>query len=141
MKNAFDMTSVMRFMNCLRGIGKTYGMLENIRSFIDETLLFKKDFEVLVICPSVSDKRNYKTYLTDHYLKYIDLKSMHEIMYKLSEIPTDPDNPYDIPRISQFSWSFGSGSKFEKVFVDPSCFELLCRQQVDKLQHIKEMFE
>ena len=60
-----------RFINCLRGSGKTSGMIEVVKNFIDETLMFKNDFEVMVIVPNVESKKSISTLFTEHYGKYI----------------------------------------------------------------------
>lgn len=133
-----DTIATRRFMNCLRGIGKTSGMVENVKNYIDEVLLFKKEFEILVICLNLDEKKMLRE-MFSNYSKYIDLKTMQEVMYKLSEFPIDEENPYDIPRIDRFKWAFGEDKHYEKYFVDPSCYEALCIQQMDKLQKIKEL--
>ena len=57
LSNEIDTITVQRFMNCLRGTGKTSIMIEAVKNFIDDTLLFKSDFEVLFIAPTVEEKK------------------------------------------------------------------------------------
>ena len=44
-----DTIAAKRFLTALRGIGKTTGIIENVKNCVDDILLYKKDFEVLVI--------------------------------------------------------------------------------------------
>ena len=95
-----DTIATVRFLNCLRGIGKTKGMLENITSCIDEILLYK--------------------------------------------FPINTDDPYDIPNIQLLQQHYAIGEnkeirQYERFFVDPSCYEILYRQQLDKIKQVKEI--
>lgn len=126
--------AAFRFINCLKGIGKTTGLIENIKSFIDETLLFKNDFEVMVIVENREMKLLLKNLLTDYYMKYTEIKTMHEIMYKLSEFPINTDNPYDVPPIKYFNFD----KTYEKYFVDAGCYKEIAIQQLNKIKRIGE---
>ena len=43
LNNEIDTISAQRFMNCLRGTGKTSIIIEAVKNFIDDTLMFKSD--------------------------------------------------------------------------------------------------
>ena len=139
-----DTIATVRFLNCLRGIGKTKGMLENITSCIDEILLYKSEFEILVICVNREQKLYLQKCLANRYLKYIEFITMQSLMYKLSEFPINTDDPYDIPNIQLLQQHYAIGEnkeirQYERFFVDPSCYEILYRQQLDKIKQVKEI--
>lgn len=123
-----------RFIECLRGIGKTQGMVLNIQNMIDEILLYKNEFEVLVICTDVEQKKLLRQTMMPHYNKYIEYKTMYDILYKVSAFPVNDDSPYDVPRIHQLL-----DKNYEYYFVDPSCYEILLGKQLDKLAQIGEL--
>lgn len=129
--------AAFRLINCLKGIGKTYWMVESIKAGVDELLMFEKDFEVLAIVKNGEAKKQLKKKLTDYYNKYVSVKTMHEIMYKISEFPIDIEHPYDVPQIGCFSFE----RNYKKFFVDPECFEMIAWQQLDKLKKIEEVLE
>ena len=133
-----DSIAEKRFINSLRGIGKTTGIIENVKSYIDDTLLYKKDFEVLLIVENQEMKKLVRNLLTDYYLKYTDISTMQTVMYKLSEFPILDEREGDVPRITQFTFGTPSNpKKYEKVFVDPSCFVELYLRQMEKLKKIE----
>ena len=135
-----DQIATHRFLTALRGIGKTTGIVENIKSYIDDTLLYKNDFEVLVIVENQEMKRMMKTRLTDYYFKYTDVVTMQEVMYKLSEFPIMDGKEGDVPNICRFQFGTPENpKKYEKFFVDPSCYEVLCLRQLDKLKQIGDL--
>lgn len=137
LSSEIDTISAQRFMNCLRGTGKTSVVIESVKNFIDETLIFKSDFEVLVIVPNVEEKRRIQKLITDYYKKYIEFKTLSDVLYKLSEFPIDTEHPYDVPSIRSL---IQDGERpYERYFVDPSCYEKLCREQMNKIERIKEI--
>lgn len=127
---------VKRFLSSTSGIGKTSGMIENVKSFIDEVLMFKSDFEVCVICCDLEQKKILRTLFTDHYLKYIELKTMQEIMYKLSEFPINLDAVEDVPSLNMLRLD---DKHYEKFFVEPQCYVNLLQRYLDKVDKIKEI--
>lgn len=137
LNNEIDTISAQRFMNCLRGTGKTSIIIEAVKNFIDDTLMFKSDFEVLLIVPTVEEKKLIKKLFTDYYRKYIEFKTVSDILYQLSTFPIDTEHPYDIPPIRNLIRH--EGRPYERYFVDPSCYEKLCREQMSKIEKIKEI--
>lgn len=135
LKDANINTNTMyRFITCLRGIGKTHGLVENVKNFIDEALLFKKDFEVCVICASREELKILEHVFND-YNKYIDLKTFRDILYKLSEFPLDTENPDNFPHLSQLFLD----KHYEKFFIDPSCYEIIIKEQLQRFKQISEL--
>lgn len=137
LSSEIDTISAQRFMNCLRGTGKTSVVIESVKNFIDETLIFKSDFEVLFIVPNVEEKRRIQKLITDYYKKYIEFKTLSDVLYKLSEFPIDTEHPYDVPSIRNLIQD--RERPYERYFVDPSCYEKLCREQMNKIERIKEI--
>lgn len=127
--------TMYRFITSLRGIGKTANMVENVKNFIDEALMFKKEFEVCVICTNREELKLLKYKFTDYYMKYIDLKTTYDILYKLSQFPLDRENPGNFPHIRQLDL----GKNYEKYFIDPSCYELIIMEQLDRFKQIGEL--
>lgn len=138
MQDRIDTIAARRFLNALRGIGKTHGIVENVKTCIDDILLYKNEFEVLVVCLNVAEKKILRGVFGDYYKKYIDLCTMSDMLYKLSEFPINEGNPYDVPRLSNYQWAF-KGKEYERIFVDPSCYEDLCLKQMEKLDKIREI--
>jgi len=135
-----DTIAAKRFLTALRGIGKTTGIIENVKNCVDDILLYKKDFEVLVIVENHEMKKLFRRCLTEYYEKYVDVITMQEVMYKLSEFPIVEDKEGDVPRINNFQFGTPSNPKnYERYFVDPSCYEALCLKQMDKLKKIEEL--
>lgn len=138
LEKQIDTIATKRFLKALRGIGKTKGLIENIKNYIDDTLLYKKEFEVLVVVENVEMKKLIRLRLTDYYMKYINLITMQEVMYKLSEFPIMDGREDDVPNILNFK--FGNSDKtYEHCFVDPSCYEILCQRQLDKLKKVEDI--
>lgn len=137
LSNEIDTITVQRFMNCLRGTGKTSIMIEAVKNFIDDTLLFKSDFEVLFIVPTVGEKKLIRNLFSDFYKKHIEFKTVSDILYQLSTFPIDTEHPYDVPQIRNLIRH--EGKPYERYFVDPSCYERLCREQMDKIEKVKEI--
>ena len=140
MNKQIDTIAAKRFLTALRGIGKTTGIIENVKNCVDDILLYKKDFEVLVIVENHEMKKLFRHCLTEYYEKYVDVITMQEVMYKLSEFPIVEDKEGDVPRINNFQFGTSSNPKnYERYFVDPSCYEALCLKQMDKLKKIEEL--
>lgn len=124
-----DISVIRQFINVFRGIGKTRSIDESIRLFIDEILLHKKEFKVLYIVPNREAKLNLKFNFSDYYLNYIETMSTYDILYRLSNYPHIINREY-------LALVIGSG--YERIFIDPSCYEILLEQSLDKLNTIKE---
>lgn len=135
MTENINTVTMYRFLSSLIGIGKTHGMIENVKNFIDETLMFKKDFEVCVICPTREELKHIKFSFTDYYNKYIDLMTFKDILYKISSFPLDKEDPYNFPRLDQLF----VGKHYEKYFIDPSCYEIIIKEQLQRFKQISEL--
>lgn len=126
-----DINVIKQFINIFRGIGKTRSIDESIKSYIDEILLHKKDFKVLYIVPPNREaKLNLKFNFSDYYLNYIETMSTYDILYRLSNYPHVINREFLILVI---------GYGYERIFIDPGCYEILLEQSLDKLDTIKEM--
>jgi len=89
----------------------------------------------MLIVPNREEKLLREKQLSDYYSKYIEIKTMKEVMYRLSSFPIF-DDPYDCPKIRDFD-SY-DGKKYERYFVDPSCFAAIALEQLNKLKTLKE---
>jgi len=125
-----DISVIKQFINIFRGIGKTRSVDESIKSYIDEILLHKKEFKVLYIVPNREAKLNLNFNFSGYYLNYIETMSTYDILYRLSNYPHV---------INREFLTLVIGSGYERIFIDPSCYEILLEQTLDKLDTIKEM--
>ena len=118
------------FLRLFRGIGKTRSMVENIMAFCEEQKLFRKEFKVAVIVES-KDLGFFLEQKLRYFEEHVEIITMPTILYALSNMPKTDDCS-----IQTLLFRLKPSYRFEKVFIDPGCFESLCEQQLAKLSKI-----
>lgn len=136
LNSKIDTIAVNRFFNCIRGTGITTRFIAEIQDVVDELLLYKNDFEVLVVCGSVENKRVLSLGLTDIYKKYTNLVTIHDVLYQLSTFPILSERPYDVPSLPKIGYR---NKKYEAYLIEPDCYIKLCKQQLEKLDKINDL--
>lgn len=126
-----EIITVRKFLRLFRGVGKTTGMIENIKSFLDEQLLVRKDIKIGVIVESKDTAKILSYGPLSYYKDNIVYYSMKQLLNALSQLNEKEEVPLD-----HALFLIDRNNRIDKVFIDPSCFEILCLEQLDKLQEI-----
>lgn len=127
-----DELTSRRFINCLRGSGKTVHMLGTINSILEKgepcLLITPSTFGIRDLFPERKLPEGLSVLHIDKLLKYLK-------RYPMEKNPYTQKEPYFIPR--QFVELFTC----QRIVIDPECYIKMIEQYIERLNKLDKIIE